>query len=43
MKKVKVKLSEAKKKVGKTNWVSLKGTDSQKSNDKTQPTKKTRG
>ena len=43
MKKVKVKLSDAKNKIGKTNWALLKNPDKNKSNKKIQPTQKARG
>ncbi|VAW59271.1 hypothetical protein MNBD_GAMMA08-482 [hydrothermal vent metagenome] len=43
MKKIKVKLSESNKKIGRTNWASLKKTDTAESNKKIQPTQKTRG
>lgn len=43
MKKVKVKLSDAKNKVGRTNWASLKKTGNEKANKKIQPTQKARG
>lgn len=40
MKKIKVKLSDAKKKVGKTNWSLLKSPDTNKSNNKIKSTQK---
>ena len=43
MKKVKVKLSDVKNKVGRTNWASLKKTGDAKANKKIQPTQKARG
>ncbi|VAW90411.1 hypothetical protein MNBD_GAMMA17-1436 [hydrothermal vent metagenome] len=43
MKKVKVKLSEVKAKIGRTNWADLKGISTNKANKKIQPTQKPRG